>query len=107
MDLHRVEVGPRFFETLGIPLLLGRTIGPRDTPASPAVAVVNESFVEKFFPKQNPIGRRISLGSPFHAPGFEIVGVVADSKYYDLREKPQADGLPGGLAITRRFRLRG
>jgi predicted permease len=92
MGLYRVEVGPRFFETLGIPVLLGRAIGPRDTPASPSVAVVNESFVTRYLPNQNPLGRRISLGSPFKAPGVEIVGVVADSKYYDLRDeaKPMA-----------------
>jgi predicted permease len=89
MKLYRVEVGPRFFETLGIPVLLGRTIGPRDTPASPGVAVVNESFIATYLPHQNPIGRRIALESPFRGPGIEIVGVVADSKYYDLRERAQ------------------
>jgi predicted permease len=89
MDLYRVEVGPHFFETLGISLLLGRTISPRDTPASPNVAVVNESFVTRYLPNQNPVGRRISLGSPFRSPGMEIVGVVEDSKYYDLREKAE------------------
>ena len=51
------------------------------------MAVVNETFVRQYLPHQNPIGRRISLGSPFKAPGFEIVGVAADSKYYDLHEK--------------------
>ena len=92
MDLYRVEVGPRFFEILRIPVLLGRTIGQRDTQASPLVAVVNETFVKRYLPNQSPLGRRISLGSPFHAPGMEIVGVVADSKYYDLRDqaKPMA-----------------
>jgi hypothetical protein len=92
MDLYRLEVAPRFFDTLGIPVLLGRTISPRDTPAAPSVAVVNEAFVARYLPKQNPLGRRISLGSPFKAPGMEIVGVVADSKYYDLRDeaKPMA-----------------
>ncbi len=85
--VYRVSVGPRFFETLGIPLLLGRTIRQQDTPASPAVAIVNESFVKQYLPKQNPLGQYISLGAPFKAPGAEIVGVVADSKYYDLREE--------------------
>lgn len=89
LNLYRVEVGPRFFETLGIPVLLGRTIEARDTPGSPATAVVNKSFVAAYLPNQNPIGRRISLGAPFRAPGIEIVGVVADSKYYDLRDKPK------------------
>jgi macrolide transport system ATP-binding/permease protein len=84
-----VAVGPRFFQTLGIPLLLGRAIGPRDTPASPPVAVVNETFVKTYLPNQNPIGRLFSFQTPFQAPGFEIVGIVGDSKYYDLRNLPK------------------
>ena len=72
--------------------MLGRTIDARDTPASTPVAVVNQTFVRQYLPDQNPIGRRISLGSPFKEPGFEIVGVVADSKYYDLRENPEPMG---------------
>jgi predicted permease len=86
LDVYDLSVGPRFFETLGIPVLLGKTIEPLDTPASNAVAVVNETFVNTYLPNQNPIGRRMVLGAPFKAPGYEIVGVVADSKYYDLRE---------------------
>lgn len=92
LDLYDLPVGPRFFKTLGIPLLLGRVIDARDTPVSTPVVVVNETFARQYLPNQNPIGRRISLGSPFQQPGFEIVGVVADSKYYDLHEqaKPMA-----------------
>jgi len=86
-SLFTVEVGPQFFETMGIPLLLGRGVGPRDTPASPTVAVVSESFVREFLPNQNPIGRRFSRGRPFQAPGVEIVGVAGDSKYYAMNEK--------------------
>ncbi|HWB99693.1 MAG TPA: FtsX-like permease family protein, partial [Bryobacteraceae bacterium] len=88
-DVFRVQVGPRFFETVGIPLLLGRPIDTRDTPSAPSVAVVSESFVKEFLPNQNPIGRRFSLGSPFRPSGIEIVGVAADSKYYTLRDKPK------------------
>lgn len=89
LNLYYVPAAPRFFETLGIPLRLGRTIGPRDTPASPAVAVINQTFVNRYLSGQNPLGRRISLGAPFQPPGAEIVGVVADTKYYDLRKEPQ------------------
>ncbi|HXR78911.1 MAG TPA: ABC transporter permease [Bryobacteraceae bacterium] len=92
MDLSDLPVGPHFFETLGMPLLLGRGIDARDTPESTPVAVVNETFVRQYSPNQNPIGRRISLGSPFKEPGFEIVGVVADSKYHDLRGNVQPMG---------------
>ncbi len=86
LNLYDVSVAPRFFETLGIPLLFGRTINSRDTPAAPPVAIVNQSFVQQYLPNQNPLGQHLSLGAPFRAPGAEIVGVVADSKYYDLRE---------------------
>ncbi|HKW99756.1 MAG TPA: ABC transporter permease [Bryobacteraceae bacterium] len=89
MDAYRVEVGPQFFETLGTPLLLGRPITERDTPGLPPVAVVNESFVQKFMPNQNPIGRHFSLGAPFKPPGIEIIGVASDSKYYQIAEKPK------------------
>lgn len=92
MDLSDLSVGPHFFETLGIPQLRGRAIDARVTPASSPVAIVNETFVRQYSRNQNPLGRRISLGSPFKEPGFEIVGVVADSKYHDLREKVQPMG---------------
>ncbi len=92
LNIYDLSVGPHFFETLGMPLVLGRVIDARDTPASTPVAVVNEAFVRQYLPNQNPIGRRISLDSPFKAPGFEIVGVVADSKYYDLQEKAKPMG---------------
>jgi predicted permease len=88
MKVYTVEVGPHFFETLGTPLLLGRPIEPRDAQGSQMVAVVNETFVREFLPKQNPIGRRMSLDSSFKPPGAEIIGVAADSRYYGLSEKP-------------------
>jgi predicted permease len=89
MTVFDAEVAPRFFDTMGIPVLLGRAMGPRDTAAAPPVAVVNETFVRQFLPKQNPIGRHLSLDGHFKAPGFEIIGVVADSKYYSANEKPE------------------
>jgi predicted permease len=87
LQIYDVPVAPGFFETLRIPLLAGRTIIDRDMPGSPDVAVVNQAFVNQYLPHENPIGRRIMLGAPFAMPGAEIVGVVADSKYYDLRDK--------------------
>ena len=90
--VNDLPVGPHFFETLGMPLLLGRTIDARDTPVSPPVVVVNETFVRQYSPDQNPIGRRISLSSHFQQPGVQIVGVVADSKYHDLRGNVQPMG---------------
>ena len=81
--------GPKYAETLGMPLLRGREIEIRDTAASQVIAVVNESFAERYFKGQNPIGRSFTFdddtdkGSPV-----EIVGVVGDLKSEDARGKP-------------------
>src|SRR5262245_17344645 len=66
----------------------GEGISPRDTSTSPSIAVVNETFVKKLFkPGENPIGRRFgSLGSESQAD-WEIVGVVEDTVYSDIRLK--------------------
>lgn len=82
-----LEVGPRFFETLRIPILSGRPIEARDLPSSPPVAIINQAFRRQFLPHMNPIGQHFSSGSPFAAPGFEIVGVAGDARFLDVRER--------------------
>lgn len=89
MRVWDLSVGPRFFETLNIPLVLGRAIEERDSAASAPVAIVNQSFVNEYFAGTNPLGQHMAHGDPFKAPGAAIVGVVADSKFFDLREKPK------------------
>lgn len=89
MRVWDLPVGPRFFEIYKIPFLLGRAINARDTATSTAVAVVNQTFLNKYFPRSNPLGQHMAHGDPFKAPGSEIVGVVADSKFFDLREAPE------------------
>jgi predicted permease len=79
------RIGPHYFETLGTRLLRGRTIGTDDTPTSQQVAVVNERFVQKFLPKEDPIGKHFGLGDAKNSGDFEIVGVVEDAKYQDAR----------------------
>ncbi len=81
------DVGPKFFETMGIPLLLGRTIGEGDTEAAPKVAVVNEKFVREFLGNENPIGRRFGFGDKKTSGDIEIIGVVGDAKYDSLRKE--------------------
>jgi predicted permease len=78
-------VRPGYFNTLGIELLQGRDFIPQDSPDSPRVAVVNRSLARHYFGDQNPIGKRVEFVEGGRT--FEIVGVVADSKYYDLREE--------------------
>jgi predicted permease len=80
------RVSPRYFGTLGTRLLRGRVIGNEDTPTSRRVAVVNQTFVRQFLPKDDPIGKHFGLGFPERAGDYEIVGVVEDTKYQDARQ---------------------
>jgi predicted permease len=101
-------VSPGYFETLGIPLLLGRDFRDQDNPpfvpdpperpirrgekppeppGPPKVAVINEAMAKRFFGAQNPLGKRFTSGDKFKADdSFEIVGVVKDTRYFGLRE---------------------
>jgi predicted permease len=85
------EVNPDYFVTLGIPILAGRAIRVQDNaPFKYTVAVVNESFAKKFFPGRNPIGQRFGLVNDIATvtPDIEVVGLIPDRKYRDLRETP-------------------
>jgi predicted permease len=86
------RVSPRYFETIGTPLLRGRAIDERDTPASTRVAVVNETFARKFFANADAIGRHFGFADLNGAGSldFEIVGIVGDAKYQDAREPAYA-----------------
>jgi macrolide transport system ATP-binding/permease protein len=75
------RVGPGYFDTLGTKVIRGRAPDARDTPSAPMVAVVNETFVTRYFEAEEPIGRRLGIGGPANARDFEIVGVVEDVKY--------------------------
>ncbi|MGA8596661.1 MAG: ABC transporter permease [Bryobacteraceae bacterium] len=82
------RISPGYFETLGTKLLLGRTFDEHDTPASLRVAVVNEEFVHRYLPSENPIGRRFGIGGVRNSGELEIVGVVGNAKYESPREEP-------------------
>jgi predicted permease len=75
------RVSPKFFETVGQPVIRGRGLTDADTATSQMVAVVNQAFVKKFFPKEDPIGRHFGIFDHKYAGAFEIVGIVADAKY--------------------------
>jgi putative ABC transport system permease protein len=81
-------VSPRYFETMGIPLLTGRGFNDRDTKTSPHVAVVNEAFVRRYLAGVTPAGTTLRTNAERGYPEteYEIVGVVKDTKYSDLRE---------------------
>jgi predicted permease len=81
------RVSSKFFETVGQPVLRGRGLTQQDTATSQKVAVVNQAFVKKFFPKEDPIGRHFGVFDQKYAGTFEIVGVVADAKYNNPRSE--------------------
>ncbi|MGA2744568.1 MAG: ABC transporter permease [Candidatus Sulfotelmatobacter sp.] len=80
------RVSPHFFETIGQSVLRGRGFTDQDTATSRMVAVVNQAFVKKFFPSEDPIGRHFGVFDQKYASDFEIVGIVADAKYSNPRE---------------------
>jgi predicted permease len=81
------RVSPHFFETVGQPVIRGRGFTDDDTATSQKVAVVNQAFVKKFFPKEDPIGRHFGVFDQKFAGSFEIVGIVADAKYNNPRDE--------------------
>jgi len=84
------RVSPHFFETIGQPVIRGRGITEQDTATSRMVAVVNQQFVRKFFPKEEPIGQHFGTSGPESAGDYEIVGIVADAKYTNPRDPVRA-----------------
>jgi predicted permease len=88
-------VGPRFFETFGTPLVAGRDFALTDK-GGPPVAIVNRAMARYYFGDKDPVGGRFQLVGPSNsgitgAPPdqvYEIIGVVGDAKYLDLREAP-------------------
>jgi predicted permease len=88
----RHYVAPEHFQTLGVPLLQGRTFDAADRPGRQRVAIINRLAAARFFPNENAIGKRVWFGggSSFDRPdsAAEIVGVVGDVAYQSLDERP-------------------
>jgi predicted permease len=86
-------VGPDYFAALGIPLLAGRAFTVRDV-GPVKYAIINQSFAREYLPEGNPIGRRFGLVNSDIAtnpqPDIEVIGLIPDLKYRDLRETPPA-----------------
>ncbi|PYV15694.1 MAG: hypothetical protein DMG21_14320 [Acidobacteria bacterium] len=74
-------VGPRYFETEGMTLVLGREFGARDTEAGLHVAIVNEALVRRFYFGRNPIGKTLDFQTIFKGGDIEVIGVVKNAKY--------------------------
>jgi putative ABC transport system permease protein len=101
------RVSPGYFATVRTPLLLGGDFRAQDSPASPPVAIINETMAQYYFHGASPIGRHVTLAGNTPVE-LEIVGVVKDSKYINLREEIhrtiftncfQAPKMPGSLDL--------
>lgn len=94
------QVGPNYFSTLGVPLILGRETGIQDTPTSPKVCVINEAFAKLFFEGRNPIGRHITQKFGDKRSAMEVVGVARNERDHRLRDEvPPRFFLPAGQTM--------
>jgi predicted permease len=87
IPIDSTRVDDKYFATLGVPLLQGRNFNTGDTPQSPRVAIVNETFVRTYWPGQDPIGRRFRIRN-LDGPEYQIVGIVKDYKSNTVGERP-------------------
>src|SRR5262245_5042195 len=108
-DIEQVGVGfhsvsPDYFKTLGVKLLRGRVFTAQDRAGAPRVALINQTAAEKFFPGEDPIGKRLQT---YVTPSYEttekfveVVGVVADVRYGRLEEAIEPDVYVSSLQPT-------
>jgi predicted permease len=85
-ETEGIFVGPSYPESLSIPLMQGREIGLQDGPGAQKVAMVNQAFVKKYFPNENPIGHRFGYGDAKSAGDYEIIGVLRDAQFHDAKD---------------------
>jgi predicted permease len=84
-SINRLVISHNFFDVMEIPLLSGRSFDHRDTDTSPKAVVINDAAAKKYFPNENPLGRK--FGSSVERSGdLEIVGVLRDAKYNSVRD---------------------
>jgi len=86
MNPYTNDVGPGYFSAMGIPLIAGRELTRGDATGAPKVAIINEKMAQYFFGKESALGRRFGFGRD-KTTNIEIVGVVKNSKYDNLREQ--------------------
>ena len=86
---EQFSVGPGYFTTLGTALLQGREFTEADRDGTPRVAIINEAAASRYWPGQNPIGRRLYAGGVSAENAREVIGVVQTGRYRSLGEDPK------------------
>jgi predicted permease len=94
------EIGPNLFTTLGVPIVAGRDFTDRDVEGAPMVCIVNETFARYYFGNENPIGRRVGYSVWNDAGRMEIVGVVKDMRYGQVRPGEAGGDATGQLRVA-------
>ena len=89
-DIVYRTIGPRYFATMGIPLLRGRDFNDQDTLDTTLAVIVGEKTVRHYWPDEDPIGKRLKLGSTnSKSPWFTVIGVVKDVRQNDFIAEPK------------------
>jgi predicted permease len=83
------RVSAHFLSAIGVPIVHGRDLSDQDTANTQLVAVVNQEFVKRFYPKEDPIGKHFGIDLQQYSGTFEIVGVFRDFKMNNPREQPR------------------
>jgi putative ABC transport system permease protein len=83
------RVGADYFKTMQTPIIAGRPFGPEDRRGATETAIVNETFARKYFGGGNPVGRtfQLEMGAGVPQVVYHVIGLVKDTKYFDLREE--------------------
>jgi hypothetical protein len=82
--VQHAEVTPRYFETLGVPILEGRDFAQYDNRKAPLVAIVDQTAAKRFWPGQDPVGKRLHIGNSVAV----VIGVVRNTKHEFMNERP-------------------
>jgi len=82
------RISPGYLQAMSTRLVAGRDFTEQDDEKAPRVAIINETFARRFWPGEDPLGKRFSQGSP-ESPKMQVVGVIEDGKYAGLNEAPQ------------------
>jgi predicted permease len=94
------EIGPNYFHTMGIPLMQGRDFSMRDSLSTSGVVMISESFARRYWPGQDPVGKRIRYGGADSTnPWLQVIGVVGNVKYNSLRQDPEAEPVIYGALL--------
>jgi predicted permease len=94
------EVGPNYFHTMQIPVMQGRDFSTRDSLSTPGVVMVSESFARRYWPGQDPVGKRIRYGGADSTnPWMQVIGIAGNVKYNSLRQDPEAEPVIYGALL--------